>query len=114
MAALGAGANHIHNVEFSTSQLRQHRDTARAMAIKAATEKANDMAAAAGLKVKKATSISSYSYGGGSWYGRYGGRGYYANAQNVIQEAGGGGPQGTISLGRISVTASVTMTFEFE
>ena len=35
-----AGANHVHNVEFRTTELRQHRDAARALAIQAAREKA--------------------------------------------------------------------------
>ena len=43
------------------------RDQARALATKAAIEKANDLAAAAGMKVVgKPTSLTTYSYGGGS------------------------------------------------
>jgi hypothetical protein len=34
-----AGANHIHDIDFSTSELRKHRDAARALAMKAAREK---------------------------------------------------------------------------
>jgi uncharacterized protein YggE len=116
---LRAGANHIYGIDFSTSELRKYRDQARALAAKAAIEKANDLAAAAGLKVVgKPTSISSYSYGGGSWYGRCCGYGYGGNMyQNVVQNvasSGGEGSQGTVSLGKISVTASVTMTFQIQ
>lgn len=115
---LAAGANHIYSVEFYTSELRKHRDQARALAIRAAQEKAQDMASAAGLKIAgKPQGISSYSYGGGSWYGRYGphgGRGGMM-AQNVVQIAGGApAAEGTVALGRISVTASVTMSFRVE
>lgn len=115
--ALRAGANHVYGVEFATSELRKYRDQARALAAKAAIEKANDLAAAAGLKVVgKPMSVSSYSYGGGAAYGRccgyYGGGSY---AQNVVQNVGGGGEtQGSVSLGKINVTASVTMTFQIE
>jgi uncharacterized protein YggE len=109
-----AGANHIYDVEFSTSELRTHRDTARAMAIKAAQEKANALATAAGLRViTPPLSVSAYSYGGGSAYGR--GRSHgYGQAQNVAQAAGGDGigADGTIALGKISVTANVSMTFQ--
>ena len=35
-----AGANHIYDIDFSTSELRKHRDAARALAMKAAQEKA--------------------------------------------------------------------------
>jgi len=71
-AAVDAGATHIHGVDFQTAKLREYRDQARAMAVKAATEKAHDMAKAAGLQVIGGpTSISSYNYGGRSWYGSW-------------------------------------------
>ena len=113
-AVLEAGANHVDHIEFMTTELRKYRDEARALATKAAIEKANDLAAAAGLKVVgKPTSISTYSYGGGSWYGRHylGG----ANiAQNVYQSGESGANEGTIALGKISVTATVSMNFRME
>ncbi len=118
-AAVDAGATHIHGVNFETTELRKYRDQARALAVKAATEKARDMAAAAGLKVgEKPVGISSESFGGRSWYGNgwYGGRGGMS-AQNVsvaMDGAGGGGSEGTVALGRISVTASVSLTFRVE
>jgi uncharacterized protein YggE len=116
---LRAGANHIYGIDFSTTELRKYRDEARALAAKAAVEKANDLAAAAGMKVVgKPTSVSSYSYGGGSWYGRCCGYGYGSSMyQNVVQNvvsSGGEGSQGTVSLGKISVTAGVTMTFQIQ
>jgi uncharacterized protein len=116
---LRAGANHIDGIDFSTSELRKYRDEARVLAAKAAIEKANDLAAAAGMKVVgKPTSVSSYSYGGGAWYGRCCGYGYGGNMyQNVVQNVPSGageGSQGTISLGKISVTANVTMTFQIQ
>ena len=113
-AVLEAGANHVDGVEFLTTELRKYRDEARALAAKAAMEKANDLAAAAGLKVVgKPTSVSTYSYGGGSWYGRR-----YSSGANMVQNAyqagGGGANEGTIALGKISVTASVSMNFRME
>ena len=115
---LVAGANHIHDVEFSTSELRKHRDAARALAVKAAQEKATDLAAAAGLKVVGAPrAVSAYSYGGGSSYGR-GRRGSGAAIQNVYQGAGSGGDgigaDGTVALGTIGVVASVSMSFQLQ
>ena len=115
-AAVEAGATHVHGVEFETTRLREHRDQARALAVKAATEKARDMAAAAGLKVVgNAVGISSASYGGRSWYGS----GWYGRStmmsQNVSYAGSGSEPaQGTVALGRISVTAAVSMTFRIE
>jgi uncharacterized protein len=113
-----AGANHVYDVEFSTSELRKHRDAARALAVKAAQEKARDLAAAAGLKVVGTPfAVSSYSYGGGASYGRWHSRGY-GQSQNVVQSAGSGsdgiGVDGTVALGKISVTASVSMEFRLQ
>ena len=41
---LEAGANYVHGIQFRTTELRTHRDTARAMALRAAQEKARLMA----------------------------------------------------------------------
>lgn len=124
-AGLRAGANHLDGIEFRTTELRKYRDEARSLAAKAAVEKAKGLADAAGLKVGKPLSLSSYSYGGGSSYifwNRYGyGYGYrnmgMSQSQNVVQNVAGkndGSDQGTISLGKISVTASVSMTFQIQ
>jgi uncharacterized protein YggE len=113
-AVLEAGANHVYGVEFMTTDLRKYRDQARALAAKAAIEKANDLAAAAGLKVVgKPTSVSTYSYGGGSWYGRMNSMGRNV-AQNAYQSGQPGSAEGTIALGKISVTATVSMNFRME
>jgi|SRR5581483_2695881 len=105
-AVLDAGANRIYNVDFMTTELRTYRDQARALAVKAAMEKAGDLAAAAGLRVVgNAVNMTTYSYGGGPWYGRYRSAGFN-QAQNVYQSASGGAAEGTVALGKISVTAT--------
>ena len=114
-----AGANHIYDVDFSTSELRKHRDAARALAMKAAQEKATDLAAAAGLKVVGTPfNVSAYSYGGGASYGRGRSRGYGPVAQNVVQDIGsngnGIGADGTVALGKMSVTASVSVSYRLQ
>jgi len=118
-ALLHAGANHIYGIDFSTSELRKYRDQARQLASKAAIDKANDLAAAAGMKVVgKPTSLSTYSYGGGSSYRYCCGYLYGGNmAQNVVQNqigTGESGAESTIALGKIAVYASVTMTFQMQ
>jgi len=116
--SLAAGANHIYGVDFSTSQLRKYRDQARAMAVKAAIEKAHDLASVAGLTVAdKPLTVAAYSYGGGSYYGRccgpyYGGQMYQNVSQNAANAGDNAGSDGSVALGKISVTASVTMTFQ--
>jgi hypothetical protein len=120
MKVLHAGANEIYDIEFSTSELRKYRDEARAMAIKAAIEKARDLASAASLKiVEKPIGIGSYSNGGGSWYGMCCSGSRYNSqvvVQNVVEDVSGGGigSRGTIALGKISVTASVSLTFALQ
>jgi uncharacterized protein YggE len=120
-AGLRAGANHVDGVEFRTTELRKYRDQARALAAKAAVEKARALADAAGMKVGKPLSLASYTYGGGSsyvfccGYGGYGSGYTGAQSQNVMQNApakSDGDTQSTVSLGMISVTASVSMTFQ--
>lgn len=109
-AVLNAGANRVYGVNFQTSELRKYRDQAREMAVKAAIEKARAMATAAGLRVDKPESISSYNSGGGPSYGRM--QSNMNMVQNVASSAGGDSElSGTIAPGRITVSASVTLTF---
>ena len=108
-AILNAGANRVYGVDFQTSDLRKYRDQARDLAVKAAIEKAQAMAAAAGLRVDKPESISAYNQGGGPSYGR--GRANMNMVQNVSSAGGDSELGGTIAPGRISVNASVTLTF---
>ena len=112
---LAAGVNYVHGIDFRTTELRRHRDEARALALKAAREKAEAMATELGEAVGRPLSIQE-GYGGwwssyGSWWGQSM-RG--PMSQNVVQNAGPG-PQdmeGPTLPGQISVTASVTVTFE--
>ena len=86
------------------------------MAIKAAREKAVALASELGQKIGRAYKI--YESGGG-WSSPYG-SGWYNNygrsmMQNATQEAGGSSSaEGTIALGQIRVTASVSVGFLLE
>jgi uncharacterized protein YggE len=120
VAAFGAGANQVVSVDFYTSDLRKYRDQARAMAMKAASEKAKALAQTAGADMGCVLNInensSSYFNGWGWWWSRYG---YNQNlsAQNVSQNiapSGGESPSpedGPISTGMISIRAEVSATF---
>lgn len=55
---LKAGVTRIRNVEFRTTQIRKHKDRARAMAIKAAQEKAIALAKEIGQTIGPAYSIT--------------------------------------------------------
>ena len=111
-AALSAGANEVVDVQFKTSQLRQHRDAARELAMKAAQEKARDLAGAANAQPGCLLSIdeNSWSYYGNPWSGRY-----QSQTQNVMQNASNSdqppSDDGPISLGQIAVQAEVQVRF---
>lgn len=112
-AALEAGATTVDDVSLSTSRLRELRDQARAMAAKAAMEKARDLASAVSVTTGDVQNVSenSWSY----YYGAWSSRGQWANAQqNVMQVASSPeAPQlddGEFSLGQIVVQAQVDLT----
>lgn len=114
--ALDAGANQVVNVEFYTSELRKYRDQARELAIKAAGEKAQALAGAAGSQTGCVLTIHENTW---SYYnGWYGGRDRNLWTQNVVQNAApSGGSQGSssegepVSLGQISVRAEVGVSY---
>jgi len=104
------GVNHVNGIDFRTSELRKHRDAARAMAIRAAREKADALAAELSVRRGKVYSINA-TEGGGWWSSRSAGM-----SQNVVQNAGGGSAEseGTLSIGQISVMATVNVSFLIE
>jgi uncharacterized protein YggE len=119
VAAFQAGANQVVSVDFYTSQLRKYRDQARAMAMKAASEKAQALARTAGADTGCVLNInensSSYFNGWGWWWSRYGSN--QNQSQNSVQNiapSGGESPSpedGPINTGMISIRAEVTATF---
>lgn len=115
---LNNGVQYIHGIEFRTSQLRKYRDEARALATRAAKEKADALTAELGARRGPVQSISE-SYSGGWWRG--GGNGWGGGGgqmmQNVMQNRGGGddGADGTtLAVGQISVNASVSVVFAID
>ncbi|MBN1426850.1 MAG: SIMPL domain-containing protein [Anaerolineae bacterium] len=119
-AALNAGANEVVNVELYTSELRKYRDQARDLAVKAATEKAQALAGAAGAKTGCVLSINenTWSYYNGWWYGRDNSNVW---TQNVVQNAAPSGGEGIptsedgpVNLGQISIRAEVSASFSLK
>ena len=111
------GVNNVHGIEFRTSELRKYRDDARAMAILAAREKADALASELGVKRGKVYSVNANDSGGwwssgSSYWGRGFGGGMF---QNAVQNAEGASEEeGTLSIGQISVSASVNVSFLIE
>ncbi len=117
---LEVGAIKILGVEYRTSKLRKYRDQARAMAVKAAKEKAIAMAAELDQKIGKPRTITETPYYGrdwyyyGSWWG-YRSSGSYSNSsQNVASESGGGNSSEDIALGQLAITAKVSVSFDLQ
>lgn len=104
---LDYGVWRINSISFSTSQMRRHRDQARAMAMKAAQEKAAALAAAVGQKIGKAIVIEE------EVPSRGGAPNYLSNAIST-DRAGATDSEGTLALGLIKVSARVTVKFELE
>ncbi|MBL8259105.1 MAG: SIMPL domain-containing protein [Candidatus Competibacteraceae bacterium] len=116
--ALQVGVNYIHGVDYETTELKKHREQARELALKAAAEKAEKMAAALGQSVGEPLQINeSFSglYGrhrsGWSGWGYGGGQ---AMSQNVSQNAPGGASEAseTLALGTIAIRANVGVVFK--
>jgi uncharacterized protein YggE len=111
-AALRNGANQLLGVQYRSSELRKHRDAARAMAIKAAKEKATALAGELSAKIGAPRTINegSAGYGGGGW------NRMNNFAQNSMQVMGGGDDGGNANeatpLGQIGISATVSVVFD--
>ncbi|HEV7745322.1 MAG TPA: SIMPL domain-containing protein [Pyrinomonadaceae bacterium] len=103
-----SGVSSIQGVSFRTSQLRKYKDQARAMAIKAAQEKAIALTKEIGQSIGKAYTITEEAPN------------TYAYAQNrsnnfMIDGVSNSPSEGsTLALGQISITAQVTVSFELK
>ncbi len=111
---LEAGANHVHGIDFRTTELRRYRDQARSQALQAAKEKAAAMAAELGLEVGEPRSIQEGYVGWWSSYGSWwGSRPRGSMTQNVIQNVAEqpGEAEGPTAPGQLAVTAEVRVSF---
>lgn len=104
---LKAGVTRVRNVEFRDSQVRRHRDQARAMAIKAAQEKAKLLAGEIGQTIGPAYSITESS-------GDYTPRAMTQNVSSVAGMLSDRESESAIAPGLISITAQVTVSFRLQ
>ncbi len=103
-----SGVNRINDIDFRTSELRQHRDQARALAIRAAQEKAVALTKEIGQRIGKAYSIEEVvapSQPGAS-------NNFMSNSIGSSGEAEDA--SGTLALGQIRISARVLVRFELE
>lgn len=116
--ALESGANQVVNVEFYLSDLRKYRDQARDLAVKAAGEKAGDLAEAAGAETGCVISINenTWSYFNGGWWGRSSNLWTQNTVQNIPQGSDSSpmNQVGPLNIGQISVRAEVSAVYALE
>ncbi|HEY8026791.1 MAG TPA: SIMPL domain-containing protein [Burkholderiaceae bacterium] len=111
-ALLQAGTESISSVNFRTSETRKFKDEARTLAMKAAREKAEALAAVLGEQIGRVREIHE---GQENTYGGFFQRN--ANAQvNAFQNSAGAGDASDSSLapGTLSIRANVTVTFDLK
>ena len=110
---LQAGVNYIHGIDFETTEFKKHREKAREMALLAAREKAEKMAAVLGQKVGAPLQINEGYWSSWSGWGYRGGQGVIQNAMQNAPSA----PEDTgdtVALGKIAIRANVSATFELQ
>lgn len=99
-----SGITSIQSVDFRTTQNRKYKDQARALAIKAAQEKAAAFAREIGQTIGKAFAITEEGFPSYS----------ASNTMNISRGVAGAYSEdsSTISLGQIAITARVVVSFE--
>jgi hypothetical protein len=98
------GVTRVSDVSFRTSQIRKHKDQARALAIKAAREKALAMAQEIGQTIGKAYSIQEEGAVNN----------YFARNATTVISGSYSDSESSIAPGQISVTARVVVSFELK
>ena len=104
-ASLSAGANQLQGVTFSVKNNDSAYDQALKLAVEKAREKADVMAAAAGLKlgaIKTLTEGTDYGYSP------------YVNAKYAEADMGEGAVPTQVDTGMVTVSATVTVVFGLE
>ncbi len=112
-----AGCNVIHDVQFKTLELKKYREQVRAMAIKAAKEKAEKLTSEIGQTIGKAIQIDEGNYFYGYWgYNRFWNNHRMASSQNAYQSTDYNAPtpEGSVAVGQIRVFASINVVFELK
>jgi uncharacterized protein len=102
---LKTGLTEIRNITFETSKLRENRDMARELAVKAAKDKASAMAAALGQTIGKALKIVEGNIGEQPY------RSYGATSNSVATTGTFSESLAAFALGAIKVEAQVTVSF---
>ncbi len=106
-ALIEGGLNRVHGIEFRSSELIRHREQARTDALRAARDKATKMAEVLDERVGRPITIVEESSGPVFPMPRMA-----ANFEAFAPGDSGGGE--TVALGKITIRASVTVTFALD
>jgi uncharacterized protein len=110
-SALAAGANRISSVTLESTESRKHRDEARILALRAAREKAEALAAELKVRIVKPVRVEEVGRAGIPSYGARG----YVNMNTIQDTAAGELDTGSsLALGTIPINSHIHATFEFE
>ena len=104
--ALQTGVSSVNSVTFDTSKLREHKDKAREMAMKAAKEKAMAMAASVGQNIGRAIKITEGNLGAPSLSN------YSLNSNSTVSTGSFTESLVTFAPGAIKIEAHVTVSFQ--
>jgi uncharacterized protein YggE len=103
---LQTGLSAVNSVRFETSKLRENKDKARDMAMKAAKEKATAMSAAVGQNIGRAIKITEGNVGGQPFM-NYSANSNATGTAGVFTES-----LVTFAPGAIKIEAQVTVSFQ--
>lgn len=106
---LELGINKVKNIEFRTSQLKEHRQRVRKMAIAAAKEKAEFLTNEIGIELDKTVNIKESTR---NPVNSFGNRNYANNVQNVVRYNSEDMDGSSLAVGMLSLRSEVTLTFE--
>lgn len=107
------GVKDINGIDFQTTEFKKYREEARTLALQAAKEKAEKMAAVLGQSVGEPISIVENATSGWGYLNRaLNSQMAYNDDPNPPSRTGSGDASDTIVLGTIPVRGSVTVTFE--
>ncbi len=112
--ALNAGANYVHGIQFSHSELKKYEDEVRRQAILNAKEKAETIAKELDQKVGKPNDIREHQTRHGTLYemlGRQGWRGRGMMGASVSATGVDSASESTIALGEITISTRLTVSF---
>lgn len=109
-AVITNGGNEIHGIEYRTTELRRHRDEARALAIRAAREKAVLLARELQCTIGAPRTITEREAGSGFNPWQTNNMAQVSRSLGATDPGGDGGD--STPVGQISVRANVSVTFD--